>query len=107
MPNFMGALACCLSMISGQTLRVCPEGKPVPTYRAVPEGMLFRTMLQISFWRNCPALRGGWQASFDPNMVKCKRRALLRAACLRLRGKRDQPAAVTARCAITLIKLAR
>src|SRR6266581_7685476 len=22
----------CLSMISGQTLRVCPEGKPVPTF---------------------------------------------------------------------------
>src|SRR5271170_7113076 len=26
------ALSSCLSMISGQTLRVCPEGKPVPTF---------------------------------------------------------------------------
>ena len=26
------ALICCLSMISGQTLRVCPEGKPVSTF---------------------------------------------------------------------------
>src|SRR3982075_1795427 len=26
------ALSFCLSMISGQTLRVCPEGKPVPTF---------------------------------------------------------------------------
>src|SRR6266481_4540855 len=26
------ALSLCLSMISGQTLRVCPEGKPVPTF---------------------------------------------------------------------------
>ena len=25
-------LILCLSMISGQTLRVCPEGKPVPTF---------------------------------------------------------------------------
>src|SRR5713101_4244396 len=26
------ALSFCLSMISGQTLRVCPEGKPVSTF---------------------------------------------------------------------------
>src|SRR5260370_27191994 len=26
------ALSFCLSMISGQTLRVCPEGKPVPPF---------------------------------------------------------------------------
>jgi hypothetical protein len=26
------ALSFCMSMISGQTLRVCPEGKPVPTF---------------------------------------------------------------------------
>ena len=26
------ALSFCLGMISGQTLRVCPEGKPVPTF---------------------------------------------------------------------------
>ena len=31
-------------MISGQTLRVCPEGKPVPTHRVVARG-LFRIML--------------------------------------------------------------
>jgi len=43
-----GALRCAigrdtrLSMISGQTLRVCPEGKPVPTIGSWPEGMLFR-----------------------------------------------------------------
>src|SRR6266581_2930379 len=30
----------CLSMISGQTLRVCPEGKPVPT---LPDHALART----------------------------------------------------------------
>src|ERR1700692_3637122 len=29
----------CLSMISGQTLRVCPEGKPVPTF---PDHALMR-----------------------------------------------------------------
>src|SRR5882724_6244241 len=29
--NRHSALSFCLSMISGQTLRVCPEGKPVPT----------------------------------------------------------------------------
>jgi hypothetical protein len=31
-------------MISGQTLRVCPEGKPVSTLGVTPEGMLFRIM---------------------------------------------------------------
>src|ERR1700738_5102407 len=31
----------CLSMISGQTLRVCPEGKPVPTHRVVARGHAF------------------------------------------------------------------
>ena len=30
------ALSFCLSMISGQTLRVCPEGKPVPTPGSSP-----------------------------------------------------------------------
>src|ERR1700681_1150259 len=30
------ALSFCLSMISGQTLRVCPEGKPVPTLGSSP-----------------------------------------------------------------------
>ncbi len=34
----------CWSMISGQTLRVCPEGKPVPTPHQV-RGRLFRIML--------------------------------------------------------------
>jgi len=34
------ALSFCLSMISGQTLRVCPEGKPVPTPHQV-RGRLF------------------------------------------------------------------
>src|SRR6266849_7277404 len=34
------ALCFCLSMISGQTLRVCPEGKPVPTPHQV-RGRLF------------------------------------------------------------------
>src|SRR5712692_8011510 len=28
-------------MISGQTLRVCPEGKPVPTHRVVARGHAF------------------------------------------------------------------
>ena len=37
----------CLSMISGQALRVYPERKPVPIHRAVAEGMLFRIMLQL------------------------------------------------------------
>jgi hypothetical protein len=32
-------------MISAQTLRVCREGKPVPTLGSWPEGMLFRIML--------------------------------------------------------------
>src|SRR5882757_10645304 len=31
----------CWSMISGQTLRVCPEGKPVPTRRVVARGHAF------------------------------------------------------------------
>src|SRR6267378_5682487 len=31
----------CWSMISGQTLRVCPEGKPVPTHRVVARGHAF------------------------------------------------------------------
>src|SRR6266699_7200712 len=35
------ALSFCLSMISGQTLRVCPEGKPVPTHRVVARGYAF------------------------------------------------------------------
>ncbi len=35
------ALSFCLSMISGQTLRVCPEGKPVPTHRVVARGHAF------------------------------------------------------------------
>src|ERR1700680_237153 len=30
-----------LSMISGQTLRVCPEGKPGPTHRVVARGHAF------------------------------------------------------------------
>ena len=30
-----------LSMISGQTLRVCPEGKPVSTHRVVARGHAF------------------------------------------------------------------
>src|SRR6266403_3082709 len=96
MPNFMDALAYCLSMISGQTLRVCPEGKPVATQPAAPEGMLFRIMLQISYWRNCLALRGGRQASFDPNMVKCKaariaaRRSLELAQEARSAGRGDR-----------------
>ena len=34
------ALSFCLSMISGQTFRVCPEGKPVPTPHQV-RGRLF------------------------------------------------------------------
>src|SRR6266704_7042578 len=35
------ALSFCLSMISGQTLRVCPEEKPVPTHRIVARGHAF------------------------------------------------------------------
>jgi len=35
----------CSSMISGQTLRVCPEGKPVSTPGVKPEGMLFGIVL--------------------------------------------------------------
>src|SRR6266699_5995303 len=35
------ALSFCLSMISAQTLRVCPEGKPVPTRRVVARGHAF------------------------------------------------------------------
>jgi hypothetical protein len=31
----------CLSMISAQTLRVCREGKPVPTHRVVARGHAF------------------------------------------------------------------
>src|SRR6267154_5594503 len=31
----------CLSMISAQTLRVCHEGKPVPTHRVVARGHAF------------------------------------------------------------------
>src|SRR5216684_2671939 len=31
----------CWSMISGQTLRACPEGKPVPTRRVVARGHAF------------------------------------------------------------------
>src|SRR6266567_2120225 len=30
-----------LSMITGQALRVCPEGKPVPTHRVVARGYAF------------------------------------------------------------------
>ena len=30
--NHAPALSCCLSMIAGQTLRVCPEGKPVSAF---------------------------------------------------------------------------
>src|SRR5216684_5381061 len=36
------ALSFCLSMISGQTLCVCPEGKPVPTF---PDHALPRTRM--------------------------------------------------------------
>src|SRR3979490_2302421 len=36
------ALSFCLSMISGQTLRVCPEGKPVPAF---PDHALARLRL--------------------------------------------------------------
>src|SRR5713101_8664078 len=36
------ALSFCLSMISGQTLRVCPEGKPVPTFP--DHALLFETI---------------------------------------------------------------
>src|SRR6266568_7237080 len=39
-PNRHPTLSFCLSMISGQTLRVCPEGKPVPTPHQV-RGRLF------------------------------------------------------------------
>src|SRR6266581_8523313 len=39
--NRHSALSFCLSMISGQTLRVCPEGKPVPTHRVVARGHAF------------------------------------------------------------------
>jgi len=35
------ALSFCLSMISAQTLRVCREGKPVPTHRVVARGHAF------------------------------------------------------------------
>ncbi len=35
------ALSFCLSMISGQTLRVCPEGKPVPAHGVVARGHAF------------------------------------------------------------------
>ena len=34
-------LSFCLSMIFGQTLRVCPEGKPVSTHRVVARGHAF------------------------------------------------------------------
>ena len=35
------APAFCWSMISGQPLRVCPEGKPVPTHWVVAQGHAF------------------------------------------------------------------
>src|SRR5882757_4800287 len=35
-------------MISGQTLRVCPEGKPVPTHRVAARGHAFPIMPQAS-----------------------------------------------------------
>src|SRR6266849_5493552 len=35
------ALSFCLSVISAQTLRVCREGKPVPTHRVVARGHAF------------------------------------------------------------------
>src|SRR3979409_747026 len=39
------ALSFCLSMISGQTLRVCPRENRYPPIGSWPEGMLFRIML--------------------------------------------------------------
>src|SRR6266700_4681918 len=40
-PNLIPLYIFLLSMISGQTLRVCPEGKPVPTHRVVARGHAF------------------------------------------------------------------
>src|SRR6202171_3802368 len=39
-------LSFCLSVISGQTLRVCPEGKPVPTF---PDHALARRVIASRF----------------------------------------------------------
>jgi hypothetical protein len=36
-------------MIPAQTLRVCPEGKPVPVLGVEPEAGFFRIMLQRLF----------------------------------------------------------
>jgi hypothetical protein len=46
-------LSPCLSMIFGQTLRVCPEGKPVPTF---PDHAL---TLKVDLWHSRAPARDG------------------------------------------------
>src|SRR6266567_6289054 len=46
-------LSFCLSMISGQTLRVCPEGKPVPTFPDHALEELMRRRIRLSAVQGC------------------------------------------------------
>ncbi len=65
------ALSFCLSMISGQTLRVCPEGKPVSTPHQV-RGRLFPDHALTSAGR-C------W-SNFDPFRFACRQPGALRGS---------------------------
>jgi His Kinase A (phospho-acceptor) domain len=49
-------LSFCLSMIFGQTLRVCPEGKPVSTHRVVARGHAFTDHARTHGLKNAGSL---------------------------------------------------
>ena len=57
-------------MISGQTLRVCPAGKPVPTHRVVARGHAFPDHALASPFANCHVIvRYGGAGLFDKHLV--------------------------------------
>src|SRR5712664_2735704 len=84
--NRHSALSFCLSMISAQTLRVCREGKPLPTIGSWPEGMLFRIMLS-RLQRTAPA-RGGRAAR--PQKPPARKKVPFRGTGLCARGRTHQ-----------------
>src|SRR6202795_1323672 len=61
--TLLPALSFCLSMISGQTLRVCPEGKPVPPSDQV-RGHAFPD--------HAPApIAGGFRVPYSSELARC------------------------------------
>src|SRR5882724_5979053 len=59
----------CLSMISGQTLRVCPEGKPVPTF---PDHTLAHALSKCDMRLPPPAI--SWPRRLRPCDTRNKKR---------------------------------